>query len=143
MNDDDNYCAADNNNGFTRTGPAQLITVHAFDWVIDDSQKRDHVGIRAWCLDTESKPYCLHVDDFPAWCYVELPNNINGRRHTWDKGKATDLFNTYGISYVLGIDGKVDDIIGSFIKGELKGGESSCDHGAGEGCGSQNSNCSH
>jgi predicted Fe-Mo cluster-binding NifX family protein len=58
-------------------------------------------------------------------------------------GKATDLFNTYGISYVLGIDGKVDEIIDSFIKGGLKGGESSCNHGAGEGCGSQGSNCGH
>ena len=58
-------------------------------------------------------------------------------------GKATDLFNTYGISYVLGIDGKVDDIIDSFIKGERKDGESSCNHGAGEGCGSHDNKCSH
>jgi len=51
--------------------------------------------------------------------------------------KAMDLFNGYGISYVLGVDGKVDDIIGSFIKGELKGGESSCEHGTGK------SECDH
>jgi predicted Fe-Mo cluster-binding NifX family protein len=58
-------------------------------------------------------------------------------------GKAMDLFNNYGINYVLGIDGKVDDIIDSFITGELKGGESSCDNSSSKDCGSQNSNCSH
>lgn len=57
--------------------------------------------------------------------------------------RATDLFNDYGISYVLGVDGKVDDIIESFIKDELKGGESSCDHGAGKGCGIDKSECDH
>ena len=57
--------------------------------------------------------------------------------------RATDLFNGYGISYVLGVDGKVDDIIESFIKGELKGGESSCDHGAVKGCGNGKSECGH
>jgi predicted Fe-Mo cluster-binding NifX family protein len=57
--------------------------------------------------------------------------------------KAMDLFNNYSISYILGIDGKVDEIIDSFIKGELKGGESSCDHGAGSACGSQESKCGH
>jgi predicted Fe-Mo cluster-binding NifX family protein len=57
--------------------------------------------------------------------------------------KATDLLNSYGIDYILGIDGKIDDIIDSYIKGELKGGESSCNHGADEGCGSQDNNCGH
>ncbi len=57
--------------------------------------------------------------------------------------RATDLFNDYGISYVLGVDGKVDDIIVSFIKGELKGGESSCEHGAGKGYGINKSGCDH
>ncbi|MBU4450153.1 MAG: NifB/NifX family molybdenum-iron cluster-binding protein [Actinobacteria bacterium] len=57
--------------------------------------------------------------------------------------RATDLFNDYGISYVLGVDGKVDDIIASFIKGELKGGESSCEHGAGKGYGFDKSECDH
>ena len=57
--------------------------------------------------------------------------------------RATDLFNDYGISYILGVDGKVDDIIDSFIKGELKSGESSCDHGAGKGCGINKNECGH
>lgn len=57
--------------------------------------------------------------------------------------RATDLFNGYGISYVLGVDGKVDDIIESFKKGELKGGESSCEHGAGKGYGFDKSECDH
>lgn len=57
--------------------------------------------------------------------------------------KATDLFNEYGINYILGIDGKVDDIIDSFIKGELRSGESSCGHDAGNGRGNENSNCGH
>jgi predicted Fe-Mo cluster-binding NifX family protein len=58
-------------------------------------------------------------------------------------GKAMDLFNTYGINYILGIDGKVDDIIDSFIKDELKAGESSCDHGAGKGNDIDKSECDH
>jgi predicted Fe-Mo cluster-binding NifX family protein len=57
--------------------------------------------------------------------------------------KATGLFDTYGISYILGIDGKVDDIIDSFLKGDLKGGESSCNHIAGKSCGAEKSECGH
>ena len=57
--------------------------------------------------------------------------------------RAMDLFNNYGISYVLGVNGKVDDIIDSFIKGELRGGESSCEHGAGKGYGIDKSECDH
>ncbi len=43
--------------------------------------------------------------------------------------KAITLFHQRGVEPVVGVSGKVDDVITSFINGELETGESDCDHG--------------
>ncbi len=49
--------------------------------------------------------------------------------------KAKDLFNSFGISAIMGISGNIDDIIDQILKGTLQNGESLCKPGAGRGYG--------
>ena len=49
--------------------------------------------------------------------------------------RAQELFNEFGIELIIGIQGKIDDVIDSFVKGELKEGESLCSPGKGKGYG--------
>jgi len=49
--------------------------------------------------------------------------------------RAEEFFKEFGIQPIVGVSGKVDDIIKQFIDGKLKSGESTCNPGAGEGYG--------
>ncbi len=49
--------------------------------------------------------------------------------------RAQQFFNEFGIKLITGVQGKVDDIINSFIEGKLKEGESFCKPGKGKGYG--------
>lgn len=41
---------------------------------------------------------------------------------------AQQLFLQLGIEFILGVDGKISDVVDKYIRGTLKGGESTCDH---------------
>lgn len=45
--------------------------------------------------------------------------------------RAQMLFAEKNIQFILGVTGKIDDMIEKLCKGELEGGESLCDHGTG------------
>ncbi len=57
--------------------------------------------------------------------------------------RAEEFFNEVGIKIIVGVNGKIDDVIEKLIKGELEGGESSCKHGAGKGYGLDKTACDH
>lgn len=42
--------------------------------------------------------------------------------------RAIGFFNDFGIKTLIGVSGKVEDVISEFIKGTLRGGKSQCDH---------------
>lgn len=46
--------------------------------------------------------------------------------------RAQEFFKEFGIETLMGITGKIDDVIEKIKKGTLKGGESLCSPGAGE-----------
>jgi len=58
-------------------------------------------------------------------------------------GRATSLFNEFGIRTVVGISGNIDSVIGKLSTGELKSGESTCQPGAGKGYGIEKDECDH
>lgn len=58
-------------------------------------------------------------------------------------GRATSLFNEFGIRTVVGISGSIDSVIGKLSTGELKSGESTCKPGAGKGYGIEKDECDH
>ena len=51
--------------------------------------------------------------------------------------RAEGFFNELGIKTIIGVNGKIDDVIGKLIKNELESGESSCKPGAGNGSDAQ------
>ena len=57
--------------------------------------------------------------------------------------KAQELFNQYQIEQIVGVSGKIDDIINQLINGTLAGGESFCKPGAGKGYGLDKTECDH
>ncbi len=57
--------------------------------------------------------------------------------------RATSFFEEFGIKAIVGISGKIDDIIEQLKKGTLRGGESLCKPGSGKGYGIEKSECDH
>ncbi|MCK4805535.1 MAG: NifB/NifX family molybdenum-iron cluster-binding protein [Spirochaetes bacterium] len=57
--------------------------------------------------------------------------------------RAEELFNLSEIEMVVGVSGKIDDVIGKIIDGTLEGGESLCKPGAGKGYGLDKTECTH
>ena len=57
--------------------------------------------------------------------------------------RATGFFNELGIQAIVGISGKIDEIIEKLQKGTLEGGESLCKPGLGKGYGLDKTECDH
>ncbi|MBN2830887.1 MAG: NifB/NifX family molybdenum-iron cluster-binding protein [Candidatus Omnitrophica bacterium] len=57
--------------------------------------------------------------------------------------RATSFFEEFGIQVIVGISGKIDDVIEQIKKGTLQGGESLCKPGAGKGYGLDKEVCDH
>ena len=49
--------------------------------------------------------------------------------------RAIGFFNQYGIEVIMGVTGKIDDVIEKILNGTLEGGESLCAPGRGKGYG--------
>ncbi|MDD5084816.1 MAG: NifB/NifX family molybdenum-iron cluster-binding protein [Candidatus Omnitrophica bacterium] len=57
--------------------------------------------------------------------------------------RAEMFFNDLGIRVVVGIEGRIDDVIEKVLKGTLEGGESLCKPGLGKGYGLDKTECDH
>lgn len=57
--------------------------------------------------------------------------------------RATSFFEEYGIKTVVGVSGKIDEVIEQIKRGVLEGGESLCKPGAGKGYGLDKDVCDH
>ncbi|MCK4905120.1 NifB/NifX family molybdenum-iron cluster-binding protein [bacterium] len=57
--------------------------------------------------------------------------------------RAAGFFDELGIKPIMGVNGKIDEIVEQLIKGTLKDGESLCNPGAGKGYGLDKTECDH
>lgn len=57
--------------------------------------------------------------------------------------RAQGLFAEGGINAIVGISGKIDEVIYKLLKGELEGGENICRPGSGRGYGLDKTECDH
>ncbi len=57
--------------------------------------------------------------------------------------RAVGFFEEFGIQTIVGISGKIDDVVKKLLKGALEGGESLCNPGAGKGYGVEKAECDH
>ena len=78
----------------------ETLQVHAYDWTVEDSYTDDdNLAIHAWCMDKDSVPYLLRINDFPAFCHIELPMFVKGRPYNWTQTNVERLTET--LSYML------------------------------------------
>lgn len=85
----------------------KVLEVHAYDWVSEDkATDEDCVAIRCWALDRNSEPYLLRFNNFPAYCYVELPTVIKGGyTQTWNDNSVKQFVES--LNFRLGIEHEV------------------------------------
>jgi len=57
--------------------------------------------------------------------------------------RAQMLFAEKNIQFILGVTGKIDEVVDKLCNGELEGGESLCKPGAGKGYGVEKDECTH
>jgi predicted Fe-Mo cluster-binding NifX family protein len=57
--------------------------------------------------------------------------------------RAEELFAGEGIKRIVGVDGKIDNVVEQMVKGTLQGGESLCKPGVGKGYGLDKTECDH
>lgn len=57
--------------------------------------------------------------------------------------RATGFFSEYGIETILGVTGRIEEVLDQIQKGTLKGGESLCRPGSGKGYGLDKTECDH
>lgn len=57
--------------------------------------------------------------------------------------RATGFFQELGIQAIVGVSGKISEVIDRLISGSLEGGESLCKPGAGKGYGLDKTECDH
>ena len=57
--------------------------------------------------------------------------------------RATGFFNELGIKAIVGVSGKIDDVVEQIKNNTLQGGESLCKPGAGKGYGLDKTVCDH
>jgi predicted Fe-Mo cluster-binding NifX family protein len=57
--------------------------------------------------------------------------------------RAEELFSEQGIGIIVGVSGRIDEVIDKLTKGLLKGGESLCKPGVGRGYGVEKNKCDH
>jgi DNA polymerase elongation subunit (family B) len=68
----------------------ETLEIHAYDWAIRDSYgDDDNVAIHCWALDKDSNPCLVRYIDFPAFCHVELPLFVRGKKYNWDRSYNT------------------------------------------------------
>ena len=112
-------------------------------------------------ISTDSGNVCAHFGRAPEFTFVTIENDqviekkilqnpghsvgsipqfINQQGAKWMIAggmghRAQTFFNQYGIEVIVGVSGKIDDVIKKIINGTLEGGESLCSPGGGKGYG--------
>ena len=57
--------------------------------------------------------------------------------------RASGFFDELGIKTIVGISGRIDEVVEKLSKGTLEGGESLCRPGSGKGYGIEKTECDH
>ncbi len=112
-------------------------------------------------ISTDSGNVCAHFGRAPEFTFVTIENdqvrekkvlqnpghsvgsipqfvNQQGAKYMIAGGmgrRAEAFFNQYGIEVIVGVTGRIDDVIKKILNGTLEGGESLCAPGGGKGYG--------
>ena len=67
-------------------------TVFPYFWHWDDNEKEVTV-FRIYALTKDNKTVVLRINDFTPYCFLELPEKVDGVDIKWDASKAQLLSN--------------------------------------------------
>lgn len=92
------------------------LQVHAYNWEIRDKYVNvldkngdetgvKHTAIHAWCLDKESKPYLVRINEFPVFCYIQLPTYVRYRLFQWESHHVRSFMES--LSFMLHEDAPI------------------------------------
>jgi predicted Fe-Mo cluster-binding NifX family protein len=120
-------------------------------------------------LSTDGDFVSAHFGRCPSFTIVDIENGVINNRQTVDNPghqpgfipqflhkqgvecivsggmgrRATDLFDSFGIQTIVGVSGKIDDVLKQLQDGTLKNGPSLCKPGSGKGYGFDKTVCDH
>ena len=67
--------------------------VFPYFWHWDDTEK-DVTVFRVYALDKQNKTVVIRINDFTPYCYLELPDRVDGQAFVWDATKSQMLTNS-------------------------------------------------
>ncbi len=120
-------------------------------------------------ISTDGELVSAHFGRCPSFTIVDIDNNrltkkvvVNNPGHQpglipqflHEKGvsciitggmgmRAEGFFKEFGIQTIIGISGKISEVIDRLLNGTLEGGESLCRPGSGKGYGVEKTECDH
>ena len=71
------------------------VIIQPDNWIVEDNLD-DHFQIRLWGYTRKNEKTCFVIDDFSAWCYIDLPEKFGPHEIRWtDEGvsKIRDYIN--------------------------------------------------
>lgn len=112
-------------------------------------------------ISTDGDEVCAHFGRAPTFTFITIENNEVVKKEVFPNPghsvgsipqfvnehgakfiiaggmgpRAVGFFNQYGIEAIVGVTGKIDDVIKKICDGTLEGGESLCSPGGGKGYG--------
>lgn len=120
-------------------------------------------------IATDNKVVAPHFGRCPSYTVVKIDNNQIKEKKVLDNpghapgaipqfldqlkvnvlitggigGRAEELFKQYKIGVISGVNGLVENVIGDYLTGVLKSGDSFCSPGGGKGYGIDKEECDH
>jgi DNA polymerase elongation subunit (family B) len=69
--------------------PREVIA-HSYDIKVQDNfNNSGKTEIHLWSLDRKSNSHLIRIQDFPIFCYMELPQFVDGRMVEWNTNSAS------------------------------------------------------
>jgi len=69
------------------------LFLHPFTWdIVDEAGDFGGIQIQCWAFDRDSKIHLLRIEDYPATCFVELPEKIEGNNVDWFDHNVDEFF---------------------------------------------------
>ena len=71
------------------------LTVHSYDFsLIPGNPELDSSdSVHIWSFSRDSVPHLLRVEDFPAFCHLELPIYVNNLKMEWTTARCSEIYN--------------------------------------------------
>lgn len=81
---------------YEEEGSEYIVECQPYQWIEKDrvtDEEEAHLCIDIWCLNKESQPILLRIENFPCLCMLELPVYVDGVYKNWNPSECDILMN--------------------------------------------------